>query len=231
MERRLAAILAADAVGYSRLMGLDEEAALIALGERRSVIDQLIETHGGRIFGSAGDSIVAEFSSSVEATRCAVAIQDCLRQLNADLPDQRRMMFRIGVSFGDIMHDGGDAFGDGVNVAARLESLAPPGGICVSGQVAEQLSGTLGAAFGNAGVHRLKNIAKPIEVWCWPSERGRAMRRAVTAPKRRLVFGVVTSAIVVVGVAFLILKQMPQDLTPPGPRIAVIPFQELGVSL
>jgi class 3 adenylate cyclase/TolB-like protein len=230
MERRLAAVLAADAVGYSRLMGLDEEAALAALAERRAVIDQLIETHGGRIFGSAGDSIIAEFPSSVEAARCALEIQDRLRQLNAALPDERRMMFRIGVSFGDIMHDGGDVFGDGVNVAARLESLAPAGGICVSGQVAEQLSGALGATFAHAGVHRLKNIAKPAEVWCWPPERARGMRRAATVPKRRVVLGAVTSAILVVGAVLLILEQTPQDSAPSGPRIAVIPFEDLSAS-
>jgi adenylate cyclase len=230
MERRLAAVLAADAVGYSRLMGLDEEAALAALAERRSVIDQLIETHGGRIFGSAGDSMIAEFPSSVEAARCAVAIQDRLRQLNAALPDERRMMFRIGVSFGDIMHEGGGVFGDGVNVAARLESLAPPGGICVSGQVAQQLSGALGRAFASAGPHRLKNIAKPTEVWCWPADRARAMRRSVAAPKRRLVLGVLASAIVVVGVALLIWEQTPQHSAPSGPRIAVIPFENLSAS-
>ena len=230
MERRLAAILAADAVGYSKLMGLDEEAALGALAERRSVIDRLIESHGGRIVGSAGDSIIAEFPSSVEAARCALAIQDRLRQLNAALPDERRMMFRIGVSFGDIMHDSGDVFGDGVNVAARLESLAPPGGICVSGQVAEQLSGALRAAFANAGAHRLKNIAKVTEVWCWPADRARAMRRSVTAPKRRLMLGVLASAVVVVGIVLFVLQRPPQHSTPSSPRIAVIPFENLSAS-
>ncbi|MGF1610948.1 MAG: adenylate/guanylate cyclase domain-containing protein [Kiloniellales bacterium] len=230
MERRFAAILAADAVGYSRLMGLDEEAALAALTERRSVIDQLIETNGGRIFGSAGDSVIAEFPSSVNAARCAVEIQERLREINADVPEDRRMMFRIGVSFGDIMHDGDDLFGDGVNVAARLESLAPAGGVCVSGRVAEQLSGALAETFAKAGLHRLKNIAKPVEVWCWPSDTARSMRRAVEAPKRRLVLAAAVATVVIVGAALLMFEQSARETLPSGPRIAVIPFEDFGAA-
>jgi adenylate cyclase len=228
MERRLAAILAADAVGYSRLMGLDEEAALAALAERRSVIDQLVETRGGRIFGSAGDSIVAEFPSSVEAARCALEIQDRLRQLNDALSAERRMMFRIGVSFGDVMHGGGDVFGDGVNVAARLESLAPHGGVCISGAVAEHLSGELRAAFANAGLHRLKNISKPTAVWCWPAERARAMRYAAIVARPRLVYGMIGGAALLVAVSFLGLRYWQQQPETVNPRILIIPFKNIG---
>jgi adenylate cyclase len=228
MERRLAAILAADAVGYSRLMRLDEEAALTALTQRRSAIDQLIEAHGGRVFGSAGDSVVAEFVSSVEAARCAIAIQEGLRELNADLPDDRKMLFRIGVNFGDVMQEEGDVLGDGVNVAARLEGLAPPAGICISAQVAEQLSGALGAAFGNAGKHRFKNISKPIEVWCWPSEHARSMRRTALASSGPLVWAVVASIVVAMVAAWLILDKGSKHSIPSGPRIAVIPFENVG---
>ncbi|MDJ0896681.1 MAG: adenylate/guanylate cyclase domain-containing protein [Alphaproteobacteria bacterium] len=228
MKRQLAAILAADAVGYSRLMGLDEEAALTALAERRSVIEQLIKTHSGRIFGSAGDSVIAEFQSSVEATRCAMQIQERLSELNADLPDDRKMEFHIGVSFGDVMREDGDVFGDGVNVAARLERLAPAGGICVTGQVAEQISGALGEDFANAGEHRLKNIARPIEVWCWPPERARAMRRVAAAPQRRSAFAVLVAAVLAVGAALFIFNRETREAPPSGPRIAVIPFEYLG---
>lgn len=228
MERRLVAILAADAVGYSRLMGLDEEAALSALADRRVVFDRLIESHGGRIFGSAGDSVIAEFPSCVEATRCAVKIQEELRQLNADLATDRKMAFRIGVNFGDIMDKGADVFGDGVNVAARLESLAPQGGICLAGRVAEHLSGELRNAFAHAGIHRLKNIAKPVEVWCWPSDSARAMRRTATAPKRKRVLAGVAAAAFVTAAVIYSLVERPQDAVPSGPRIAVVSFENLG---
>ncbi len=230
MERRLAAILAADAVGYSKRMGVNEEAALSALTARRAIIDAVIEEHGGRIFSTAGDSVVAEYQSTVEAVRSAVEIQNRISKFNKDLAETEQMTFRIGVNFGDVMLEEGNIYGDGVNVAARLEALAPPGGVCVSKQVMEQVSGKLEVTFANAGNHRLKNIAKPIEVWCWPSERARSMRRAATGSKRRLVFGVAASAIVVVGAVLLILEQTREDSLPSGPRIAVIPFEGLGVS-
>ncbi len=228
MERRLAAILAADAVGYSRLMGRDEEAALAALTACRAVIDPLVARHGGRIFGSAGDSVVAEFPSSVEAARCALEIQARLAERDAGRPDAPAMRFRIGVSFGDVMADGADLFGDGVNVAARLEALAPPGGVCLSRQVAEQLTGGLGSAFARAGRHRLKNIARPVEVWCWPAARARAMRRAASGTRRRLALGLAGGAFALAGAAALILPRPGADTVPSGPRIAVIPFENLG---
>ncbi len=186
MERRLAAILAADAVGYSRLMGADEEAAL---AERRAIIDAIILERGGRIFGSAGDSVIAEFSSSVAATRCAVEIQDRLRTVNQNLTDTERMDFRIGVHVGDVMVENGDLLGDGVNVAARIEGLAPTGGVSISSQVAGQISGAFRATFASAGTHRLKNIAKPVEVWCWPSQSAASLRRAAGRWKRTAAWG------------------------------------------
>ena len=132
MERRLAAILAADVAGYSRLMEADEEATLHTLNAFREVIDGLVARHRGRVFGSAGDSVIAEFASPVEAVRCAVEIQRDLETRNADLPEDRRLRFRIGVNLGDVMAEGDNLLGDGVNVAARLEGLAEPGGICIS---------------------------------------------------------------------------------------------------
>jgi len=133
LERKLTAILCADISGYSRLMGEDEEATLQTLSAYRKIIDSLIENHRGRFVNSAGDSVLAEFTSLVEAVNCAVDIQNSLKAENAALPPERRMQFRIGVNLGDVMVEGEQIYGDGVNVAARLESLAEPGRICISG--------------------------------------------------------------------------------------------------
>src|SRR5215212_11153200 len=130
VSRRLAAIFSADVAGYSRLMAEDEEATLRNLAAYRTTISDFVAEHSGRIFGTAGDSVIAEFSSAVQAVRCAVAIQRSLDRHNADLPKDRKMEFRIGVNLGDVMADGDNLFGEGVNVAARLEGVAEPGGIC-----------------------------------------------------------------------------------------------------
>src|SRR5687768_4561493 len=132
VQRKMAAILAADVVGYSRLMGNDEEATLATLKACRQIVDSLIAEYGGRIFGSAGDSVIAEFASPVDAVRCATEIQLAVDKQNSAAPEDRRMRFRIGINLGDVVADGDNLMGDGVNVAARLEALAPPGGICVS---------------------------------------------------------------------------------------------------
>src|SRR5262245_52340980 len=140
LKRKLAAILAADAVGYSRLMSTNEEKTLKVLATHRAVIDGIIEFHEGRIVNTAGDSVLAEFASPVEAVRCAVEIQDALKTRNESLPEDQRMLFRVGVNLGDVMIKGEDLLGDGVNVAARLESIAEPGGICVSSSVYDQIA-------------------------------------------------------------------------------------------
>ncbi len=165
VQRKLTAILAADVAGYGRLMGHDEEATLVTLRACRRVIDRLVANHRGRVFGSAGDSMIAEFASPVEAVRCAVGIQEKLGSLNADLPEDRRMRFRIGVNLGDVMVEGDNLLGDGVNIAARLEALAEPGGVCVSGSVFEQVKGKLDAAFQDMGEREVKNIAEPVRVY------------------------------------------------------------------
>src|SRR5712692_3222996 len=144
MERKLTAIFCADVFGYSRLMGEDEEATLRTLSSHRKLIDSFIEQHHGRFVNSAGDSVLAEFASVVNAVQCAVEIQTTLKAENANLPPDRRMEFRIGVNLGDVMVDGEQIYGDGVNVAARLESLADPGGICVSANVHDQIKNKLG---------------------------------------------------------------------------------------
>ena len=168
LQRRMAAILAADVVGYSRLMGKDEEGTLARLKAYRGLIDGLISHHAGRIFGSAGDSVLAEFASPVEAVRCATEIQLEIYKRNLGLPEPDRMRFRIGVNLGDIIVDGSNLMGDGVNVAARLETLSPPGGICISESVQTHVRDRLSLDFLDLGEHRVKNIARPIRVYRVP---------------------------------------------------------------
>jgi len=166
VERRLAAILCADVVGYSRLMGADEEGTLAALkGHRRELIDPLIDQHRGRIFKTTGDGILIEFASVVDAVRCAVVVQKGMEDRNANLPEAERIRLRIGINLGDVMVDEGDMFGDGVNVAARIEGLAAPGEICVSASVREQIGEKLPISFADLGDHGVKNIARPVRVY------------------------------------------------------------------
>jgi adenylate cyclase len=164
-KRKLTTILAADVEGYSRLMNADEEATLKTLSAYRQIIDGLIAQHEGRLFGSAGDSVLAEFASAVEAVRCAIAVQKELATRNADLPDDRKMRYRIGVNLGDVMVEGDNLLGDGVNVAARLERLAEPGGICISGDAYRQVRGKIENRFDDLGDRKLKNIAEPVHVY------------------------------------------------------------------
>jgi adenylate cyclase len=164
MERKLTAILCADVYGYSRLMGEDEEGTLRTLSACRKITDSLIERHHGRFVNSAGDSILAEFASVVEAVTCAVSIQTALRAENAELPLERRMQFRIGVNLGDVMVEGEQIYGDGVNVAARLETLAEPGGICISDVVHGQVRTKLALRYQDLGERYVKNIAEPVRV-------------------------------------------------------------------
>jgi adenylate cyclase len=165
LERRLVAILAADIVGYSRHMERDETAALATLSRLRVVADELIASHKGRITGTAGDSILAEFSSVVDALDCAVKIQAGVATTGEDQVPEQRMQFRIGVNVGDVMVKDGDIFGDGVNIAARLETLAQPGGICVSRGVRDHVRKMGRYAFEDLGEQSVKNIAQPIRAF------------------------------------------------------------------
>jgi TolB-like protein/Tfp pilus assembly protein PilF len=183
MERRLAAILAADVVGYSRLMEANEGATLAALAGCRATIDTEIAAHHGRIFGSAGDSVIAEFVSPVEAARCAVAIQEALAKETASLPDGQRMQFRIGVNLGDVATDGENLLGNGVNIAARLEEIAEPGGICLSGTVQDHLAGHLDLTLVDEGRQELKNISRPVRVWRWSPEEVRSEAQSPRSTK------------------------------------------------
>src|SRR5467141_1268637 len=166
VERRLAAILAADVVGYSRLIEGDEEGTLRRLKSLRGeVIDAKIAEHRGRIVKTTGDGLLVEFASVVDALRCAAEVQAAMAESNASLPPDSRIEFRIGINVGDIVVEDGDIFGDGVNVAARLEGLAEPGGICVSARVREDAAGKLDLAFEDMGEQALKNIARPVHVY------------------------------------------------------------------
>jgi adenylate cyclase len=165
LERKLVAILAADIEGYSRLMGRDEEATLATLSAHRTITDALIAEQSGRICGTAGDSILAEFASVFAAVQCAVEIQRDIAQANQSLGEERRMSFRIGINIGDVMVKDGDIFGDGVNIAARLESLAEPGGICISRGVHDHVRRKLHYGFEDLGEQSVKNIAQPIRVF------------------------------------------------------------------
>src|SRR6266446_2324054 len=164
-KRKLAAILHADVVGFSRLMGEDETGTHQALGELRRAVDPVIAAHGGRIVGTAGDSLLADFSSVVDALNCAVEMQRAARAINEPTPPERRLQLRIGVNLGDVIVDGDNIFGDGVNIAARLEALAKPGTVCISQTVYEHVRSKLDLDYRPLGSHRVKNIAEPVRAY------------------------------------------------------------------
>ena len=166
VERRLAAILAADVAGYSRLMGMDEEGTLAQLnGHRQALVDPKIEEHRGRIVKTTGDGMLVEFASVVDAVRCAVEVQRGMSERNARLSVDKRIEFRVGINLGDIIIDNDDIYGEGVNIAARLEGIAEPGGICISRQAHDHLLEKLSFTCEKLGLRNLKNIAKPVEVY------------------------------------------------------------------
>jgi class 3 adenylate cyclase len=165
MKRKIAAILAADIAGYSRLVAEDEEETLRRLASYRSVTDDFIARYGGRIFNTAGDAVLAEFPSAVEAVRCAIDIQESLRTRNMAYPPSRHMSFRIGITIGDVVERDGDLLGDGVNIAARLEGLAEVGGICISRAVHEQVANKLSVQFADIGAQEVKNIPTPVHAY------------------------------------------------------------------
>jgi class 3 adenylate cyclase len=164
-KRKLATIFAADVVGYSTMMADNEESTVRKLKGHREITDRFIARHEGRIFSTGGDSVFAEFGSAVEAVRCAMSIQDELRTLNSAKPDEATMQFRIGINVGDVIVDGDDLLGDGVNIAARLEGLAEPGGICLSGSAFEQVKNKLSVGFSDLGPQHVKNIPDPVSAY------------------------------------------------------------------
>jgi adenylate cyclase len=244
-NRKLAAILHADVVGFSRLMGEDEAGTHRSLGELRRAVDPLIASHGGRIVGTAGDSLLADFSSVVDALNCAVEIQLAARAINDPIPPDRRLELRIGVNLGDVIVDGGDIFGDGVNIAARLQALAKPGAICISRTVYEQVRNKLALDYHPLGRHRVKNIAEPV----WAYAVGLSAAPGLAGKRRRgLVAAAGTSGVVVAGfIAWalhagagreLLGLAAPKSIEVAGlaephrlagrPSVAVLPFKNLS---
>jgi len=240
VKRKLAAILSADVKGYSRLMAADEEGTLHTLNAYRQEMDARVAGRDGRIVGTAGDSVLAEFPSAVEAVRCAVEIQEELAARNGELPKDRRLEFRIGINLGDVMVKGDDLFGDGVNVAARLQALAEPGAIYVSGGIHDQIKGKLPFGADFLGEQTVKNIAEPIPVYRLRSDRA-SVRRSIRGPLLRwlgIAAGLVLLAVVAAEVAWYVDPRRvsgPSDEEgatdlplPDRPSIAVLPFDNLS---
>src|SRR5476651_2136362 len=166
VQRRLAAVLAADVAGYSRLMGLDEEGTLARLkAVRKALVDPTIAAHRGRIVKTTGDGMLVEFASAVDAARSAIEVQHGMSAHSVDVPQAKRIEFRIGIHVGDIIFDDNDIFGDGVNIAARLETVAEPGGVCISNDAYRQVRGKVEIVCDDMGPQPLKNIAEPMQAW------------------------------------------------------------------
>src|SRR6516164_6384445 len=187
--RRLAAIIAADVAGYSRLMGLDEVGTVRTLREHRAIADALVAKHGGRIVKTTGDGLLLEFPSVVDAVECAVALQAVMAERNEGVPQDRRMLFRIGINLGDILIEGDDILGDGVNVAARLEGIAEPGGICISASAYDQVRGKVPVEFTDLGEQTFKNISRPIRAYAVSlnANTDRAVSTSSSAPRLSMV--------------------------------------------
>ena len=249
--RRLAAILAADVVGYSRLMGADEEGTLERLkAHRRQLIDSKIAEHHGRIVKTTGDGLLAEFPSVVDAVRCAAEVQRGMIDREPMVPDEQRIRFRVGINLGDVIADGDDIFGDGVNVAARLEALAEPGGVCVSATVRDQVRGKLSYPLEDMGEQSVKNIALPVRVYALRPEAIAELPATglpVAAPRRRnaayLAMGVAVAALLVIAgaawwlwlaakpsatAAVAASRSIEQPLIAPRLSIVVLPFANLS---
>src|SRR5258707_1023774 len=205
VSRRLVAVFAADVEGYSRLMGADEVGTLKGLTERRAILDRIIGEHRGRIANTAGDSVLAEFGSAVDAVQCAVEAQTALAEANTNVPPDKCINFRIGVHIGDVMVRAGDLFGDGVNIAARLQSIANPGTVCISGATYDQVRKVLPTTFVDLGVQQVKNIQEPIRAY----QAGAPSETQLAAPAR------VAEA------------ESPPPL-PDKPSLAVLPFENMS---
>ncbi|WP_183097162.1 adenylate/guanylate cyclase domain-containing protein [Mesorhizobium sp. YM1C-6-2] len=240
MERRLAAILAADVVGYTHLTERNDETAMMTLQSYCGVVEEKIAAHSGRVFNRAGDCVMAEFPSIVEAIRCAVDIQHEIANLNRELKDEERMEFRIGVSLGDIIVEDGGMYGTGVNLAARLQQLAKPGGVCVSQSVYDQVRKIVEIVFEDIGEVKLKNIADPVRVYRIVETPVPPVPPARITLKRALILGVAAAGIVFGGAALLGVLRLPEPVTAwigvpdrretARPSIAVMPFDDMSAT-
>jgi len=245
-KRKLAAILSADVEGYSQLMDDDEEETVRTLTVYRSAINDLVQQYRGRVVDNPGDNILAEFTSVVDAVNCAVEIQRELAERNAELPYKRKMEFRIGVNLGDVIEEEGRIYGDGINIAARVEAMAEAGGICVSGRAYDQVENKLGLEYENLGEHQVKNITRPIRVFRVLSFPGAAAHRVVRAKKtlgrrwRRIALSVAAAgvvAIVVFGILQFYMRRPSVESAsvekmglplPDMPSLAVLPFVDMS---
>jgi len=239
-KRKLTAILSADAVGYSRLMGDDEEATIRTLTEYRDAITALVNQHKGRVVDSPGDNVLAEFASVVDAVKCAVETQNQIAERNADLPENRRMLFRIGVNLGDIVDEGDRIYGDGVNIAARLEGLAEAGGICISHTAFDQVKGKLEVGYQYLGEHSVKNIAEPVRAYKVLMEPEAVGKIIGEKRKTKRWMAIAAAVIILIGLAgwYLYIAQSkriePASVEnmafplPEKPSIAVLPFANMS---
>jgi adenylate cyclase len=237
MTRKLAALLSADVAGYSRLMGQDEEATIHTVTVYRAAIAVLVQQHRGRVVDSPGDNLLAEFASVTDAVQCAVAIQRELNTRNTALPPQRRMQFRLGINLGDVIPEGERIYGDGVNIAARLEGLAEAGGICISGTVYDQVVTKLPLKYKFLGEQNVKNITRPVRVYRVQAEsgpadlKGRLQNRLGAWPWPRMALALVGLLLIlgggVVGWRLFVYPVMPMSL-PDKPSIAVLPFANMS---
>lgn len=230
MRRKIAAILVAHIADYGRLVADDEEETLRRMASCRSTIDDFIAIANGRIFNTAGDALLAEFSSAVEAVRCAIDIQESLRTRNLAYPGSRQMSYRIGIGLGDVVERDGDLLGDGVNIAARLEGLAEIGGICISRAVYEQVTNKLSARFIDIGARKVKNIPEPVHAYVvatWDHERAHGETRAAAVPAQVrsanrwlpvTLIGVI--ALCAAGSVYLLATQRQDGKAPLGPATA-----------
>jgi adenylate cyclase len=233
--RKLAAILSADVEGSSRLMGEDEAATVQTLTAYRAVFQTLVHEHRGRVVDSPGDNVLADFASVVDAVQCAVAIQRDLGAKNAELPARRRMRFRVGINLGDVIVDGDRIYGDGVNIAARLESLAPGGGICIAGSVYDQVKGKLALRYEDLGAQAVKNIAEPVRAYRVGDELAGPVpsaspHEARTAISRRQLVLAAIALLVVLGAAVSSWRLLAAPSIPASnkPSIAVLPFVNIS---
>jgi len=237
--RKLTAIFSADVEGYSRLMGDDEAATVHTLTDYREIMAKFIQQHKGRVVDSPGDNLLAEFVSVVDAVQCAVEVQQLLKAKNAELPEDRRMQFRIGINLGDVIEEGERIYGDGVNIAARVEGLAEGGGICISGSAYEQIENKLALGYEDLGEHTVKNIAKPIRVYRVPMEpRVRKEKRAGLRRWQRAALAAVViliiGAVAIWNFYFRLPPIEPASIEkmafplPDKPSIAVLPFVNVG---